>query len=202
LIVADQNSLFYGAVELSDKDIIVSGLVGLYRNGGDSSNFLKLLNSDTHRLYALQAARTIAEQVQQLPHYPPKGALRTDIAGVIRGLIRVSDSLACLISGPVQSSRLARSSGTAHCRPIIRLCRHGQLPDLPHSPWVTDVFTESARARFGESSGVRSIAKSDLRPDCSQGVRDRSVSLASSPLIPDAPFSSTQVGSNCMTFKP
>ena len=69
----------------------MQGLVGLYRvSGGDSSMFNKLLASDTHRLYALQAARKIAEEGQRLQHFPPVASLRNDLAGIVRGFIRVS----------------------------------------------------------------------------------------------------------------
>ncbi|RSH95012.1 Ras GTPase activating protein ira2 [Saitozyma podzolica] len=108
-----KNALFYSSHSGDiDDDVLVSGLVGLYRTNAAISGttvFSKLLNdiSDSHKLLAVRACAEIVLEGDRLPWYPSVVGMRRDLAAPIRSLLK---SLAASIVGTPSTARRPRSS--------------------------------------------------------------------------------------------
>lgn len=108
-----RNALFYStmASEVTDINVLVDGLVALYRSnptGTSSLIFPKLWNdnNETNKIIAVRALTTIVTEGQRLPWHAPASSLRADVAPSVRSILKVQAP--GVISGA--SSRRARSS--------------------------------------------------------------------------------------------
>ncbi|CAK9779949.1 putative ras GTPase activator [Cutaneotrichosporon oleaginosum] len=90
-----KNALFYSslAAEITDINIIVDGLVALYRfnpTGTTQVIFPKLWtdNSDNSKIIGVRACTALVMEGQRLPWHPGIGGLRAEVARAIRGMLR------------------------------------------------------------------------------------------------------------------
>lgn len=83
------------AADINDPDLLVDGLVALYRTNPVSTVgllFGKIFadSDETKRIAAVRACRVIQVEDARLPWYPPASDLRDKVASAIRYLLKVS----------------------------------------------------------------------------------------------------------------
>lgn len=95
-----QNALFHSplATAINDPDLLVDGLVALYRANPVTTIgllFGKILtdNNEANRLAAIRACRLIQLEDGRLPWHPSSSELRDKVAAGIRQLLKVSTTL-------------------------------------------------------------------------------------------------------------
>lgn len=106
--------MFYSplAAEIADLNIIVDGLVAIYRFNPTATTqmiFPKLWsdNSDNSKIIGLRACTALVMEGHRLPWHPTIGGLRSEVARAIRGLLRQT---APSVLSHGTSSRRGRSS--------------------------------------------------------------------------------------------
>ena len=92
-----QNALFYAPLssDISDPDVLVDGLVSLYRSNPNSVAGLLFgkLFADSHeinRIVAVKACQVVFVEDGRLPWYPPASDLRHKVAAAVRSVLKVS----------------------------------------------------------------------------------------------------------------